>query len=232
MALFGRKKKAAEEAANQTQNENKESEQSTLDLIKEAMAEAKEERANQAAANDMPTEEEIRHAQEIIARAQQAAGDAPVQPASVSNGKVGVNAPLNTNSLKAVINNFIQNKTQENMQKIMACLQNPKVLVTVPAQIITSKENQEKLKQGGNVQLEGPVHINPMILTDNKGQKVFPMFSGEDMVPQELVKKMPKVNMPFGQCLNIMRNMKDINTFVLDPYTANIRIGVNIEEKK
>ena len=231
MALFGRKKKAAEEAVNQTQNENKESEQSTLDLIKEAMAEAKEERANQAA-GDMPTDEEIRHAQEIIARAQQAAGDAPMQEAPVSNGKTGVNAPFNTNNLKALINNFIQNKTQDNMQKIMACLQNPKVLVTVPAQIITSKENQEKLKQGGNVQLEGPVHINPMILTDNKGQKVFPMFSGEDMVPQELVKKMPKVNMPFGQCLNIMRNMKDINTFVLDPYTANIRIGVNIEEKK
>lgn len=231
MALFGRKKKAAEEAANQTQNENKESEQSTLDLIKEAMAEAKEERANQAA-NDMPTDEEIRHAQEIIARAQQAAGDAPVQAAPPSNGKTGVNAPVNTSNLKAVINNFVQNKTQDNMQKIMTCLQNPKVLVTVPAQIITSKENQEKLKQGGNVKLEGPVHINPMILTDNKGQKVFPIFSGEDMVPQELVKKMPKVNMPFGQCLNIMRNMKDINTFALDPYTANIRIAVNIEEKK
>ena len=231
MGLFGRKKKAAEDAANQTQNENKGSEQSTLDLIKEAMAEAKEERANQAA-GDMPTDEEIRHAQEIIARAQQASGDAPMQAAPVSNGKTGVNAPVNTSNLKAVINNFVQNKTQDNMQKIMTCLQNPKVLVTVPAQIITSKENQEKLKQGGNVKLEGPVHINPMILTDNKGQKVFPIFSGEDMVPQELVKKMPKVNMPFGQCLNIMQNMKDINTFVLDPYTANIRIGVNVEEKK
>ena len=231
MALFGRKKKAAEEPVNQPQNENNESEQSTLDLIKEAMAEAEEERANQAV-NDMPTEEEIRHAQEVIARAQQAAGDTQMQTAPVSNGKTGVNAPVNTSNLKAVINNFLQNKTQDNIQKIMACLQNPKVLVTVPAQIITSKENQEKLKQGGNVKLEGPVHINPMILTDNKGQKVFPMFSGEDMVPQELVKKMPKVNMPFGQCLNIMRNMKDINTVVLDPYTANIRIGINIEEKK
>ena len=230
MALFGKKKKTTEETAQAAKNEN--SEQSTLDLIKETMAEAREERANQAQ-NDMPTAEEIKHAQEILARAQASdAANAPQPAMPDQSGKAGVNAPVNTASLKAVINNFMQNKTQDNMKKIMDCLQNPKTLVTIPAQIITSKENQEKLKQGGQVKLEGPVHINPMLFTDNKGLKVFPMFSGEDMLPDDLVKKATKVNLPFGQCLNIMKNLKDVNNIVLDPYTANIRIGVNIEQKK
>ena len=137
---------------------------------------------------------------------------------------------MNTASLKAVINNFQQSKTQDNLQKIINCLQNPKTLVCVPAQIITSKENREKMKQGGEMKLEGPVKINPVILTDNTGKKVFPVFSGEDMIPNDLKAKTPKVNMPFGQCLNIMRGMKDVDTVVLDPYTSNIRIGVNVNQ--
>lgn len=227
MAWFGKKKKDAEPAP-AAKNDN-----STLDIIKETMAEAAEERqtraqqAPQAAAGEMPTPDEIKRAQEVIARAQAA------NPSAAPGGtKVGINAPVNTASLKAVINNFIQSKSQENMKKIMDCLQNPNTLVCVPAQIITSKENQEKLKQqGGNVQLEGPVHIQPVILTDNQGKKVFPIFSGEDMIPNELRNKTPKVNMPLGQCLNIMKGMKDVDTLALDPYTANIRIGVNVETK-
>lgn len=235
MAWFGKKKKAQAEAA---QTEKPAQSNSTLDIIKETMAEAAEERearmqeAAQAAppqsdqGGGMPTPEEIRRAQEVLQRAQ-AAGAAP---AAQGNAKAGFNAPVNTASLKAVINNFQQNKSQDNLQKIINCLQNPKTLVCVPAQIITSKENQEKMKQGGEVKLEGPVKINPMILTDNTGKKVFPMFSGEDMIPDDLKAKTPKVNMPFGQCLNIMRGMKDVDTVVLDPYTANIRIGVNVNE--
>ena len=80
------------------------------------------------------------------------------------------------------------------------------------------------------MKLEGPVKINPVILTDNTGKKVFPVFSGEDMIPDDLKAKTPKVNMPFGQCLNIMRGMKDVDTVVLDPYTSNIRIGVNVNQ--
>ncbi len=88
------------------------------------------------------------------------------------------------------------------------------------------------MKQGGQVKLEGPIHINPVLLTDNTVKKVFPIFSGEDEIPEDLRKKTPKVNMPLGQCLNIMKGMKDVDTFALNPYSANIRIGVNIEQKK
>lgn len=231
MAWFGKKKKEQAEAA---QAEKPAQSSSTLDIIKETMAEAAEERearmqeAAQSAApaseqgGDMPTADEIRRAQEVLARAQ--AADAAAQ----GNAKAGFNAPVNTANLRAVINNFNQNRSQDNMQKIINCLQNPKTLVCVPAQIITSKENQEKMKQGGEVKLDGPVKINPLILTDNTGKKVFPAFSGEDVIPDDLKAKTPKVNMPFGQCLNIMRGMKDVDTVVLDPYTSNIRIGVNV----
>lgn len=228
MAWFGKKKKEQAEKPEKTEQSN-----STLDIIKETMAEANQERearmqeatAAGADGGDMPTADEIKRAQEVIARAQAAQAPQKVQP------NTGINAPINTASLKAVINNFVQNKSQENMQKIINCLQNPKTLVCVPAQIITSKENQEKMKQGGDVKLEGPVKINPLILTDNTGKKVFPIFSGEELIPDDLKNKTPKVNMPFGQCLNIMRGMKDVDTVVLDPYTANIRIGVNVENK-
>ncbi len=248
MALFGKKKKneAAEEKKQETTQETAASETSTLDLIKETMEEAKEERhaqllqeteAAQAAAQQntqpqgAPSAEEIRKAQEVLARAQQA------QASQIPGGaKVGVNAPVNTENLKAVINKFQQAKTQENLKLVMDCLQKPQTLVCVPAGIVTSKENQEKLRKGGEnggqVKLEGPVHINPVLLTDNTGKKVFPIFSSEDEIPEDLRKKTPKVNMPLGQCLNIMKGIPDVDTFALNPYTANIRIGVNIEQKK
>lgn len=245
MALFGKKKKNEEKNTDAVQEAPvSESTASTLDLIKETMEEAKEERHEQlrreaaaagAAAEQSaqpqpqgaPSAEEIRKAQEVLARAQQ------VQASQIPSGaKIGVNAPVNTENLKAVINKFQQAKTQENLKLVMDCLQKPQTLVCVPASIITSKENQEKMRKGGEVKLEGPVHINPVLLTDNTGKKVFPIFSSESEIPEDLRKKTPKVNMPLGQCLNIMKGIPDVDTFALNPYSANIRIGVNIEQKK
>lgn len=234
MALFGRKNKKTDEPAPK-QQESKES--STLDMIKEAMEEAKEERHSQmmqeaaeasaakSAQDDMPTPEEIRQAQELIARAKAA-------DAAKATQKAGFNAPINTANLKAVVARFMGDRSQENLKLVMDCLQKPDTLVCVPAQIVTSPENREKMKQGGEVKLDGPVHINPVILTDNNGKKVFPIFSGEDTIPDDIKSKTPKVNMPLGHCLNIMKGIKDVDTFALDPYTANIRIGVNQDENK
>lgn len=210
MALFGKKKVKEEAPKTEEKKEN-----STLDLIKETLEEEKTVATEAAAAeNEMPTEEEIKKAQEILARAKMNGG------ANLAEDK----------DLKTLIAEFSENKSQENVDRIMACLQNPKTLVCVPAQILTSKENEEKMKQGGQVKLDGPVKINPVLLNDNHGKKVFPIFSGEDTIPDEIKKKTPKVNMPFGHCVNIMKGMNDIDTFVLDPYTTNIRIGVTINE--
>ena len=222
MALFDKFKKGK---PSQPQETAEQKETSTLDLIKETMAQAQSERAEEK--QEEFSQEELKRAQEAIARA-----TAAQQAQAQGTAKVGANAPINASSLKAVINAFTQTKSQENLTRIMECLQSPQTLVTVPAKIITSKENQEKLKQGGNVRLEGPMHISPVIFTDNQGKKVFPLFSGEDMVPKDLSEKTPKVNMPFAHCLNIIKNMKDVDTFALDPYTANIRIGVNQEPPK
>lgn len=229
MALFGKKKKNEESSAETSNKQDVKAEgDSTLDLIKEAMEEAAEERrtnsennaANVSENSGMPSEDEIRKAQEILARAQAAGAN-----------NAAVNAPINTDNIKAVIAKFLANRSQENIKLVMDCLQKPQTLVCVPAQIITSPENQEKMKQGGEVKLEGPVHINPIILTDNNGKKVFPIFSGEDTIPEDLKKKTPKVNMPFAHCVNLLKNIKDVDTFALDPYTANIRINVNIQQK-
>lgn len=244
MAFWNKKKKDEENPEVQSTAENAgeaKKEESTLDIVKAAMEQSREElreERNQAAeearaaqtANEqpggpLPTADEIRHAQEILARAQAAqANQIP------SGAKVGINAPVNTANLKAVIAQFIQAKTQENLKLVIDCLQNPKTLVCVPAHIITSKENQEKMKQGGEVKLEGPLRINPVLLTDNKGKKVFPIFSGEDTIPDNIKNTTPKVNMPLQHCLNIMRGMKDVTTFALDPFTANITIGINIKQ--
>lgn len=232
MAFFGKKKK--EENTTAVKAEEQKEETRTLDLIKETMEEAKEERHNQASApveqpvsaeDDMPTEEEIRKAQEILARA--AAKQANTIPAGT---QVGVNAPVNTAELKKCIADFLEEKSEAHLKAVMECLQKGSTLVCVPAQIITSPENQEKMKQGGQVKLDGPVQINPIILTDNTGKKVFPIFSGEDTIPDDIKTKTPKVNMPLGHALNIMKGIADVDTFALDPFTANIRIGVNTQQ--
>lgn len=139
-------------------------------------------------------------------------------------------APQPSFELKNAIAAFSGSKTQENLNAVMQCLQNPKTLVTIGAQIITSKEDEEKLKQGGQVKLDKPIQINPMLLTDNTGKTVFPVFSGNDTMPDDMKKKTQKVNLPFANCVGMLRNLKNVDTFVLDPYTANIRFTVNINE--
>lgn len=130
MALFGKKKKGeAEETVDEVKAESS-AESSTLDLIKETMEEAREERHAQlqqeaaeaagtaeqqsAPAQGMPTAEEIRQAQEVLARAQQAQGSQ-----IPSGAKVGINAPINMENLKAVIRKFQQDKSQENLKLVM-----------------------------------------------------------------------------------------------------------------
>lgn len=224
MALFGKKKKQTEEV--QTASETN----STLDLIKEAMAEAEAEKHNAANAQTMPTDEQINAARNVLAQAQKndAAKSIP-QAAKIPRGaNVGVNVEIDTSVLKGLIAKFTEDKSEENMKAVMACLQDPKTLVCVPAQIITSEENKEKMKQsGGNIQLDGDLQINPVLLTDNEGKKVFPIFSGEDTIPDEIKTKTPKINMPFAQCVAIMKDMEGVETFALDPFTANIRIGIS-----
>lgn len=242
MALFGKKKKAENVEAVET-NAAEEKSESTLDMIKEVMEEAKEARHAAPTApadtervtvpggaveaempkSDMPTPEEIRKAQEVLKRA-------GVMPGQVTRHSIGVNAPVNDQNLKAVVGKFMADRSQENLQIVLECIKNPRTMVCVPAQIITSKENEEKMKQGGQVKLEGPVHINPMLLTDNEGKKVFPIFSSEDAIPDDIKSKSPKVNMPMANCLNILKGIKDVDTFALDPFTANVRINVEIKE--
>lgn len=246
MAFFGKKKKA-DNAQNVDTQAAEEKSESTLDLIKEVMEEEKEARhaapetqgeaenltvpnaedtASMPADNrgDMPTAEEIRKAQEVLQRA-------GVMPAGqAAHSQIGVNAPVNPQNLKALVGKFMADRTQENLKQVLECLKNPRTMVCVPAQIITSKENEEKMKQGGQVKLEGPVHINPMLLTDNEGKKVFPLFSSEDAIPDDIKSKSPKVNMPMANCLNLLKGIKDVNTFALDPFTANVRINVEIKE--
>lgn len=136
--------------------------------------------------------------------------------------------PQQSFELKSAITAFSANKTQENLDTVMKCLQNPGILVTIGAQIVTSKEDEEKLKAGGQVKLDKPIQINPMLLTDNTGKTVFPVFSGNDTMPEDMQKKTQKVNLPFANCVGMIRNLKNIDTFVLDPYTVNIRFTVNV----
>lgn len=181
MALFGKKKPI--EKAEKPKN-------STLELIKETMAEAEAEKAR---------------AQEV----------APV-PAS--------------DELKALIEVFLKNRNQQNIQNILKCLQLPKTFVSIPAKVVTSDEDREKLKQAGNHKLENPVKITPILLTDNTGKKVFPVFSDEKQIPKNLLADAQKVNVPFMSCVGMLKDAKDVGTVVLDPYTANIRIDIEMNK--
>lgn len=144
------------------------------------------------------------------------------------NASAQTTAPQPSFELKSAIMAFSADKSQEKLSAILKCLQNPQTLVTIGAQIVTSEEDAEKLKQGSEVKLEKPIQINPLLLTDNTGKTVFPVFSGNDTMPDDMKKKTQKVNLPFANCVGMMKNMKNVDTFVLDPYTANVRFTVNI----
>lgn len=205
MALFRKKKEDVE--VKKTENTGDD----TLDLIKQTMQEANEAKMN--AANEMPSAEEIKQAQEVLARAQMS------------------QAPSGSN-LKTLVAEFMQDRAQDKLNRVLECLKTQGTMVCVPAQIKTDKVDEEKIKQGGQVKLDGPVQISPVILTDNNGVKVLPIFTDESAIPDELKNRSPKVNMPFANCISLMKNIPELDTIALDPYTANIRIAVSIEKKE
>ena len=205
MALFKKKKKDETAELNAVENNS----DNTLDLIKEAMQEAREEKASLK--NEMPTADEIKQAQEVLNRTKlmQAIG-----------GK----------DLKSLVADFVTNRNQEKLDAILGCLRAPKTVVCVLANIKTDKNDEKKIKQGGEVKLDGPVQISPVILTDDKGVNVFPVFTEENAIPEELRNKSPKVNMPFANCISLMENIDGVDTVVIDPFTANIRIEVSVNK--
>lgn len=130
--------------------------------------------------------------------------------------------------LRMAITAYLKDKSEENLNKILNCLQNPKTMVTIGAQLIPDVgdgANQDKDKPN----LDNPVGINPMLLADSSGKKVFPVFSGWDAIPENLQKETTKVNIAFANCVDIYKTLKDVDAFVLDPYNANIRLNVNIK---
>ena len=141
--------------------------------------------------------------------------------------KSATETPVNISlELRIAITAYLKEKSEENLNKILNCLQNPKTMVTIGAQLIPDQEDTGKQDNGEKPNLDKPVGINPMLLADSSGKKVFPIFSGWDAIPQNLQKE-TKVNISFANCVDMIKNINDVSDFVLDPYTANIRFTVN-----
>lgn len=134
--------------------------------------------------------------------------------------------------LKTAVAKFVSDRTRENLNAVLAHLQKNDTLVTIGAQVITGAEDEDKLKTDGRVKLEQPLKINPMLLTDGKGETVFPIFTGSDAMPTDMRDKNTKVNLPFANCVEMIGAIKNVETFVIDPYTANIRFTVSKNESR
>lgn len=146
--------------------------------------------------------------------------------------KSATEVPVNISlELRIAITAYLKEKSEENLNKILNCLQNPQTMVTIGAQLIPDQEEGEKEDNSEKPNLDKPVGINPMLLADASGKKVFPVFSGWDAIPENLQKETTKVNIAFANCVDMIKNINDVKDFVLDPYTANIRFSVNINTK-
>lgn len=200
MALFKKKKTNTDAAAEQ---KSQGSNSSTLDIIKEVMNEENETKKAVAAQVSNETSQNM--------------GDM-------------LSGTNSDDDLKSAIGAFVADKSKEKLDSVMNFLKKPETMVCVPARIATSKESEEILKRGGKVKLEGTVNINPLILTDNNGVKVLPIFADERSIPDEIKKKTPVLNIPFGNCINLVKGIEEVGTIVVEPYTANIRLTINAEQ--
>lgn len=136
-----------------------------------------------------------------------------VTPEMLKNGDV----------LCGLVIRFLHNRTKENMFSLLSCLRDSNVFV--PSTISADPTMTEVGGKGDNpimFPVKQSLKITPQIYKATDGNLYIPIYSRQENVRHENLKGASLVNMPYTECLKILKNAEGCSRFVLDPHLYNV----------
>lgn len=145
---------------------------------------------------------------------------------------------MNSQELEEILDQLTETKESELAHQLMKELQNSIVILpavlppdTDPALV---KQMQEMTKDGTEQPLPDEANPKPCVLEDQKGNKLFPVFTSlKQMNKDKSMEQFPvRLNIPFGQCVQLMGRTKDVRSIVVNPFTHNFQVDFKVEDSE
>ncbi len=118
---------------------------------------------------------------------------------------------------------FINNRTKENMFSLLSCLRDSNLFV--PANVTANAENIDLEGNKANPVMfpaKSSITIKPQYYKGADGFVYMPVYTRMENARQEYLKGASLVNMPYENCLELLKASEDCTRFVLDPHLYNV----------
>ncbi|MDE6567357.1 MAG: SseB family protein [Lachnospiraceae bacterium] len=144
---------------------------------------------------------------------------------------------MNSQELEEILDRLTETKDAELAHQFMKEVQDSIVILpaimppdTDPALL---KQMQKMAKDGTEQPLPKDANPKPCVLEDKKGNKLFPVFTSiEHLEKDKITEQFPvRLNIPFGQCVQLLGQTQDVRSIVVNPFTHNFQVDFKIEEK-
>lgn len=136
-----------------------------------------------------------------------------ITPEMLKNGEV----------LNALVLRFLNNRNKENMFSLLSCLRDSNVFLAANVDAL-AKDTVVGGKGDNPVMfpVKQKITITPQIYKATDGKMYIPIFSRKENARQEHLKGASLVNLPFINCIAILKDYEDCSRFVLDPHLYNV----------
>lgn len=136
-----------------------------------------------------------------------------ITPEMLKNGEV----------LNGLVLRFLNNRNKENMFSLLSCLRDTNVFLA--ANVDADAKDTEVGGKGDNpimFPVKQKITITPQIYKATDGMLYIPIYSRKENARQEHLKGSSLVNLPFMNCISILKDYEDCSRFVLDPHLYNV----------
>ena len=131
---------------------------------------------------------------------------------------------MDNNKLFLLKNKFLDQINDETTIEFLNCLINSNVFIV--AQLIIPDEIKDKMEKNKESEMSyktDKISFNPLLLSEENGDKVFPFFSKEEEITNIDIKSYGLISLPFSEIVNIFNNEKDISFVAIDPFTRGFK---------
>ncbi|MDE6852792.1 MAG: SseB family protein [Lachnospiraceae bacterium] len=144
---------------------------------------------------------------------------------------------MNSQELEKILDRLTETKDSELAHQFMKEVQNS--IVILPAVLPPDtdpkliEQMQEMTKNGVEQPLPEEANPKPCVLEDQKGNKLFPVFTSlEHMYQSDTMEQFPvRLNIPFGRCVQLLGQTQDVRSIVVNPFSHNFQVDFKIEKK-
>lgn len=130
----------------------------------------------------------------------------------------------NGETLKAVKQAFLKDRSFDNLGTVLMCLHNAYVLV--PCETDVDENTVAAMAEGKTA--PGEVRFKPDIIEDNDGKKFFPVFSVSGEVPESYGRDFILCEDSFAHCVYMAEHTEGAEGLVLDPYTEPMVLPMSL----